>query len=66
LSALRVPADIGERILGHVIGGVRGIYDRYAFLDEKRDALQRWAKHLDGIVHPRPAKVVNLAKRGQA
>jgi hypothetical protein len=27
------------RVLGHVIGGVRATYDRYEYLDEKRDAL---------------------------
>jgi integrase len=35
----RIGSDIAERVLGHVVGGVRGIYDRYEYLDEKREAL---------------------------
>jgi integrase len=65
LSRLKVDADIGERVLGHVIKGVRGIYDQWEFVDEKRDALDRWAVHLDGIVNPRRAKVVKMARRGR-
>jgi integrase len=65
LSELGVSADIGERILGHVIGGVRGTYDRYGFLREKREALDRWAVHLDGVANPRPAKVVKMRRRTQ-
>jgi integrase len=60
LAALRVDPDTAERVLGHVIGGVRGVYDRHAYLDEKRDALERWAAHLAGIVGPPPKNVVKL------
>lgn len=59
LSAL-VPSDIAERVLGHTIGGVRGVYDLYAYLDEKRDALNRWAASLQNIVEPPPLNVVEL------
>jgi integrase len=60
LAALRVDPDMAERVLGHVIGGVRGVYDRHAYLDEKRDALERWAARLAGIVGPPPKNVVKL------
>lgn len=50
LSELKVGSDIAERVIGHVIGGVRGVYDRFAYLDEKRDALERWAERLTEIV----------------
>jgi len=33
-------------ILARVKQGIRGVYDRYEFLDEKRDALELWADHL--------------------
>jgi integrase len=64
LSALRVAPDTAERVLGHVIGGIRGVYDRYAYLDEKRDALERWAHRLKAIIDPPPANVVPLAAAG--
>jgi hypothetical protein len=33
-----VRPDISERVLGHVIAGVEGAYDRYDYLADKRDA----------------------------
>ena len=36
-----VRPDISERVLGHVIKGVEGVYDRYEYTPEKADALQR-------------------------
>ena len=31
MSWAGVQTDHAERCLGHIIGGVRGVYDRYAF-----------------------------------
>ena len=53
MSRAKVPADHAERVLGHVIGGVRETYDRYEYLDEKRDALETLARQIDWIVHRR-------------
>jgi integrase len=39
-----VRPDISERVLGHVIAGVEGTYDRHDYEEEKRDALERLAK----------------------
>jgi integrase len=49
MSRIGVPTDHAERCLGHVIGGVRGIYDRHEFLDEKRDAFERLATEIGRI-----------------
>jgi integrase len=56
LSRAGISADHAERCLGHVIGGVRGVYDRYEFLAEKRSAYEALAKMIDQIVHPAKAK----------
>jgi integrase len=53
MSRAKVPADHAERVLGHVIGGVRETYDRYEYLDEKREALTTLARLVDWIVHRR-------------
>jgi integrase len=53
MSRAGVPSDHAERVLGHVIGGVRGTYDRHHFLDEKREALEKLARQIDFIVHRR-------------
>jgi integrase len=50
MSRIGISSDHAERCLGHVIGGVRGIYDRHAFLDEKRIAFEALAAEIDAIV----------------
>ena len=45
-----VPTDHAERCLGHVIGGVRGVYDRHDFRDEKAEAYAKLARLIDRIV----------------
>lgn len=47
-----VRPDISERVLGHVIPGVEGVYDRHSYLEEKRDALERLAVMIDRIANP--------------
>jgi integrase len=58
LSRCGVPVDHAERVLGHVIGGVRGVYDRYAFHAEKKAALEALAAQIHRIVDPQPNVVV--------
>ena len=50
LSKLRVDRFLLHRILNHTDSGVTAIYDRYSYLEEKREALQKWADRLDDIV----------------
>jgi integrase len=61
LSQLRVDADVAEAILAHVKPGIRGVYDRYELLDEKRHALELWATRLRCFTKPE-SNVVELAK----
>ena len=44
--------DIAERVLGHAIAGVGGIYDRSQYLQQKSEALELLARHIEGIVNP--------------
>jgi integrase len=53
MSRAGVNADHAERCLGHVIGGVRGTYDRHAYLEEKRHAFEALAAQIERIVNPR-------------
>ena len=41
MSRAGVRPDIAERVLGHAISGVEGVYDRHPYRDEKADALRR-------------------------
>jgi integrase len=54
LSALRIPQNVAEAVLAHVPPEIIGTYDVYTFLDEKREALEAWAKRLAAIVNPAP------------
>jgi integrase len=63
MARARVPRDIIERVLGHAKGGVRGVYDRFEYTDEKAEALERLAAVVRDIVNPPPANVVNMRKK---
>jgi hypothetical protein len=61
LSRANVPTDIAERVLGHVIGGVRGVYDHHDYLEQKRDALEKLvALIINRILHPPGDNVASL------
>ena len=52
MAELGVQPHIIEAVLNHVSGhkgGVAGIYNRAKYSAEMRDALQRWADHLQEI-----------------
>jgi integrase len=52
------------RVLGHVDRSVTGIYDRYEYLNEKRVALDTWARKLMAILeNKRGSKVVAFGKQ---
>jgi integrase len=65
LQKLGVRLEVTEAVLGHTSGsraGIVGIYQRHKFADEKRAALEAWARRLDAIVTGKPAgNVVELA-----
>lgn len=61
MSRAGINSDIAERVLGHTMQGVRGVYDRYAYLDEKRNALERLDALVRSIIDPPPANVVALS-----
>jgi integrase len=60
MSRRGVTVDSAERALGHVMGGVRGTYDRYAYHREKAEAFEALATQIDLIVKPPVGNVVNL------
>jgi integrase len=63
MSRANVPADIAERVLGHAVRGVRGIYDRHEYQTEKADALRKLAALIADILDPPSDKVVSLRGR---
>ena len=64
MAAIGVQLPVIEKVLNHVsgsFGGIVGVYQRHSFDDEKREALARWAAHVEGLVADRN-NVVTLAK----
>jgi integrase len=57
-----VRPDISERVLGHVIVGVEGTYDRHSYADEKRDALEKLAAIIERILKPLPSNIEKLGE----
>ena len=53
LAALGTPIHVTEKLLNHISGtvsGVAAIYNRHAFLDEMRAAIDAWEKRLSFIL----------------
>ncbi len=65
MSRAGINTDIAERCLAHVMGGVRGVYDRYAYHDEKARAFEALAALIERIVNP-PADNVTLLDERRA
>lgn len=63
MSRAGVRPDIAERVLGHAIPGVEGVYDRHSYADEKADALNKLAALVGAIVNPPSGNVVALTGR---
>lgn len=49
LAELGVAETVAERCLNHAIGGLPGIYNKHAYLDERRHALELWAAFIDTL-----------------
>lgn len=60
MSRADVRSDISERVLGHVVPGVAGVYDRHAYVEEKRKALEALASVLEQIINPAADNVFSL------
>jgi integrase len=64
LAKLGVKLDIAARVLNHARERMQATYDLHEYVDEKREALGRWAKYLaqlrDGQL-PAPKKSAGRA-----
>jgi integrase len=66
LQRLGVRLEVTEAVLNHRSGstaGIVGVYQRHDYAVEKRDALARWADHVDALVSGKKANVVTLRGR---
>lgn len=76
LAALGVPLPVTEKLLNHVsgsFGGIVGVYQRYNYAPEMRDAVRKWEAHVRELVSidpqlasesdGRPARAQGSARR---
>ena len=60
LGKLGASRFIIGRVLNHADSSVTGIYDRHAYLAEKRHALENWGTYLDNLIRPPGSNVVEF------
>jgi integrase len=68
MQRLGIPLPVIEKVLNHTSGsfrGIVGVYQRHDFADEKQNALQRWADHVDAVIHGEPTGKVVRIKAGR-
>src|SRR5262249_32793401 len=60
MSRPGVPSERAERCLGHVVGGVEGVYDKHGYYLEMKRAYEKLAAEIDSILRSPSAKIVQL------
>ena len=63
MAGLRFPPHVVEAVLNHRSGtrrGVAGVYNRFDYAEEKRQALEAWASFVAELVEGKPGNVVRL------
>jgi integrase len=63
MSRAGVNSEHAERCLGHVIGGVEGVYDRHHYLPEMKRAYDALAALIERIANPPKGNVTLMKKR---
>jgi integrase len=49
MASIGVARLVLAKVLNHTDSAVTSIYDRYSYTAEKREALDKWAQHLEGL-----------------
>ncbi|MCJ0824983.1 tyrosine-type recombinase/integrase [Luteimonas sp. 50] len=65
MAAAKVPKEYRDRVLNHIDASVGGQhYNMYDYLDEKREALEKWWRRLEGMLQGEKSNVVPLRRAG--
>jgi integrase len=49
-AGFRIPDEVKESVIAHVRPGIKGVYDKYEYADEKFEALDLWNERLAQII----------------
>ena len=63
MAALGVDQFVAERALNHKMRDVEGVYNRYDYFEERKDALSRWAMLLDTTSKGQAFNVVGIRQK---
>ena len=66
LAALGIDSHIAECCLNHKLKGVEGIYNRHDYFDERKNALNEWARLLEALEEGRSDYTVVPMKKAKA
>ncbi len=58
--------DVIEKALNHKIGGVRGVYNRAEYAEQRRQMLQFWADYIDQLATENTVLTENFGQRAGA
>src|SRR5215212_3982296 len=56
MVTLNVPHHVADKILNHqsgAISGVTAVYQRHEFMQERKQALEAWGRHVAALLHGR-------------
>jgi hypothetical protein len=65
MARLGFAPHVVDKILNHSAGTIRGVaavYNRFAYLDERRAALETWGRFVENLGSEAPANVIPLRK----
>jgi integrase len=63
MAAAKVPKEYRDRVLNHIDASVGGVhYNMHDYEDEKREALDKWARRLEGMLKGPASNVVPLRR----
>ena len=57
------PSDVVEKALNHTTGGVRGIYNRAKYAEQRREMLQFWSNFIENLVENKNVILGSFGKR---
>jgi integrase len=61
MARLNFPPHVVDKVLNDASGTIRGVaavYNRFAYLEERRAALEAWGRYVENLVKPMSANVV--------
>ncbi len=65
LAALGVDSITAKKVVNHKLEGMDKVYDQHPYTEEKRQALEKWCRHLEEVIKGNRPKVTNIGKARQ-